>query len=194
MKIIGIDLAALEKNPSGVCIVLQINATTFQVVTFLMYSDPEIISLVGNEMPDVVAIDAPLSMPKKGAAREIYKIMRQRGMHAFPELFGFMKQLTKRGINIAKTIKERLGVKVIEIHPRSSLFNMNVSKKEVSLNVLRATSINKDELDAFVAALTGLAYLIGEYDELSGIDGNIFFPTKEFYKKIKKYKFIYVNR
>ncbi|RLI63469.1 MAG: DUF429 domain-containing protein [Candidatus Asgardarchaeum californiense] len=193
MNVVGIDLAVYERNPSGICIIKNKDENTLFVKTLLLYTDDEIIDFVSKQIADVVAIDAPLTMPIKGASREIYGLMRKKGMRAFPELFGFMKKLTERGIRLASAVK-KYNIQVIEIHPRSSLFNMNVSRKDLFAAFPWLKNLTKDEIDAFVAAVTGLAYLLNEYEELSGIDGSIIFPSQSFMMLLtSRYKLYYVR-
>jgi len=54
----GIDLAGVPHRPTGLCILKGLKAKTA-----LLYSDEEILNYIQNEKPDLVAIDAPLSLP-----------------------------------------------------------------------------------------------------------------------------------
>lgn len=58
-NIIGIDLAAKQSNKTGFAILRKITAKTM-----LKKSDDEIISQTVKIKPLVIAIDAPLSLPK----------------------------------------------------------------------------------------------------------------------------------
>ena len=71
--VIGLDLAGLPKNPSGVA-----KLCGKQLETREIYSDAEILELCENVRPEVVAIDAPLSLPAQGSLRLIEKSFDQR--------------------------------------------------------------------------------------------------------------------
>jgi predicted nuclease with RNAse H fold len=60
---IGIDLAALSKNPTGLALLKGREAETS-----LLYTDEEILGKITRSAPLLIAIDAPLSLPKKGEA------------------------------------------------------------------------------------------------------------------------------
>jgi predicted nuclease with RNAse H fold len=60
---IGIDLAALSKNPTGIA---QLKDKTAK--TSLVYTNKEILEYITSDVPSLIAIDAPLSMPPKGEA------------------------------------------------------------------------------------------------------------------------------
>ena len=71
--IVGIDLAGTAKNPTGWA--LWKNKT---VSTYHLYSDEDILKHLRECKPNLIAIDAPLSIPKKDvmrkADREMYKL------------------------------------------------------------------------------------------------------------------------
>ena len=56
--IVGIDLAGSSRRPTGVCILHGMKAHTH-----LAYRAEEILSAVDQAKPDLVPIDAPLSLP-----------------------------------------------------------------------------------------------------------------------------------
>jgi len=58
---IGVDLAGLSKNPTGFAL---LKGKT--VKTSLIYTDKEILESIIKNAPSLIAIDAPLSLPKKG--------------------------------------------------------------------------------------------------------------------------------
>ena len=59
MKIIGIDLAGKQDNPTGFCVLDQ-----DQVTLKTLYPDKDIINDTKRINPSLIAIDAPLSLPK----------------------------------------------------------------------------------------------------------------------------------
>ncbi len=120
----GIDLAALPKNQTGACL---FNDSRFACRT--LHDDDEIIAFIEENHPHVVAIDAPLTLPRGRCCfddsccgtrkiRECDRMLISRGYRVFPPGFSFMKQLTLRG----KSLKEKLrGYELIEVHPRTSM-------------------------------------------------------------------------
>jgi predicted nuclease with RNAse H fold len=59
--IIGIDLAGISKNPTGLAL---LEGKT--VKTSLIYTGKEILENITRNKPSLIAIDAPLSLPRKG--------------------------------------------------------------------------------------------------------------------------------
>lgn len=55
--IIGLDLAGLDKKPSGIA-----SLKRKSVQTKLAYTDEQIIEIIENNKPNIIAIDAPLSV------------------------------------------------------------------------------------------------------------------------------------
>jgi len=167
VRVVGIDLAGREKNPSGLAVI-----SDRGLRTGLIYSDEEIRNLCAQERPDVVAIDAPLSMPKRGGLREADASLIKRGFRVLPPALGGMKSLTERGMRLASELRAK-GVKVIEIHPRTSgivLFGKPSRRawvRELEKCGLRlAEGASEHEIDATIAALTGALHLRGETEEV----------------------------
>lgn len=91
---IGIDLAGLSKNPTGIA---QLKDKT--VKTSLVYTDSEILEYITIHSPTLIAVDAPLSLPAKGDAfRKADREMVKKGYRVFPPTFPAMKTLTLRAI------------------------------------------------------------------------------------------------
>lgn len=188
IKIVGLDLAAKVKNPTGVAIlnIYDFNKEGVDAIlnVSLMHEDEDLIN--ASENANLVAIDAPLTFPKEGLARELDKLMMSKGFKVFPALFSYMKLLTKRGSALAESLR-RKGLNVIEVHPRSSMKIMDLTPVEVKKMFF--DKLNKmptlHEIDAVVCALTGLAYYLEEYIEFKAEDGQLILPKKEFKEVIK---------
>ena len=166
-KVIGIDLAGRETNPSGFAVI-----SDKGVRTRLIHSDEEIENLCARERPDVVAIDAPLSLPERGGLRKADASLIERGFRVLPPALGGMKSLTERGIRLASRLRAK-GVRVIEIHPRTSgiiLFCNPLRRawvRELEKRGLRLTEdVSEHEIDAAIAALTGVLHLQGKTEEV----------------------------
>lgn len=166
MKILGIDLAGKEENHSGFCVL-----NNDQLILKTLYTDEEIIKEAKDINPSVIAIDAPLSLPKGrcclenncecavgGHFRQAERDIRPYG-RVLPLTFRGMKMLTFRGIKLAKELKKDF--EVIETHPRTSQKMLGFKDLKEDLN--RIYNLPDDptqhELDAAVAALTGYLYL-----------------------------------
>ena len=189
--VVGIDLAGSQKNPTGFAII----DADFDVKASLIFDNITILKKIEKINPKIVAIDAPLTLPKgrccfkegcscktrganlRVADREMIKL----GYKVFPPAFGGMKALTMRGVKLSKLLNSK-NFKVIEVHPRSSKLALKLPTDE--LNKLQKKLIKfglkgeilkrnftEDELDAVIAALTGYlnlknqTKLIGEPNE-----------------------------
>lgn len=170
----GLDLAALPKNPTGACILSngEYRCTTLR-------SDAEILAFVREAMPAIIAVDAPLTLPRGRCCfddtccgtrkiRECDRMLISRGFRVFPPGFSFMKQLTLRGISLRK-ILEPEGYRLIEVHPRTSMRILGPVDFGESPK-------NEHERDACAAALVARLYHEGQCEELGDDEGVIVIP------------------
>ncbi|MGQ9788048.1 MAG: DUF429 domain-containing protein [Candidatus Hadarchaeaceae archaeon] len=180
MKIIGIDLAGLEVNPSGFAILAGKKFTTM-----MLYNDCEILEHCASIRPILVSIDAPLSLPGQGNLRKADLSLIKRGFRLFPPKFGGMKSLTVRGMGLAKKIRKNK-TDVIEVHPRTSgliIFGTDDRKKWIKELKQRGYEFNggtsRHEIDASLAALTGWLHLNNKTEKIgTPEDGIIVVPRK----------------
>ncbi len=180
MKIIGIDLAGHQTNPSGFAL---LSGRTFK--TRLVHSDKEIINLCMQEQPALVAIDAPLSLPVRGNLRNADASLIKRGLRVFPPTFAGMRSLTERGIHLAKKLRARK-IRVIEIHPRTSgIILFKTPNREQWVTKLRRKEFRfeggkrQHEIDASLAAFTGALHLQGKTEEIGNAkEGTIVIPLR----------------
>jgi len=176
MIVIGIDLAGSERRNTGICILNE----NLDAKCFVVHKDEEILDLIEKFKPDLIAIDAPLSLPKgrksldrreKIHFRECDKKLFELGIKFFPITLGPMRMLTKRGIRLRKFL-EKNGYKVIEVYPGATQDILKIARKNVSLKKLREgleklgikiekRELTHDELDAITAAFTGYLHLKG---------------------------------
>jgi len=189
MLIIGLDLAGVENRPSGFCVLDEM-----KVKTFLAYTDKEIISKIVKSNPKVIAIDAPLSLPKGRKSieertnvhlRECDRELLKRGIKFFPITLGPMRALTKRGIKLKKLLEKNF--KVIEVYPGGAQDVLKIPRKQKGLDKLRKgleklgiKGLNKKmsdhELDAVTCVLVGKLFLEKRTETLGDPKNGIVMP------------------
>ncbi len=180
VRLVGIDLAGSAKRPTGIA---EIDCQSMTLRVVKVYDDEEIVKITVTPKPLIVAIDAPLTMPREGYLREVDKFMHKLGLPVLPPLFPGMRRLTERGIKL-KSFLEEAGIRVIEVHPRSTLkVLMKKFGKVDLLEIMRLYSIkfsrrrlSKDERDAILAALTAYLYYTNNYREVRARDGTLILP------------------
>jgi|YelNatPaOPRAMG01_1025707.scaffolds.fasta_scaffold165882_1 predicted nuclease with RNAse H fold len=191
MKVVGLDLSGSIRKGSGMCF---IEGDTIETV--ILYSDEEILDKIRLFKAELVAIDAPLSLPKGREGledrngphlRECDRELLRRKIKFFPLTLGPMRKLTERGINL-KRVLEQWGFRVIEVYPGGAQDIWGLPRKGESLEGLRTglknvgikgdfSRMSHDELDAVTAALVGLLYLVGECEEYGDrVEGTIVMP------------------
>ncbi|MBO3800191.1 MAG: DUF429 domain-containing protein [Candidatus Brockarchaeota archaeon] len=195
MFFIGVDLAGVETRPSGFAALDE----SMKVITMTLYSDNEILNEVNRFKPVVIAIDAPLSMPKGRSSldvrsnihlRECDRELLRRGIRFFPITLGPMRALTKRGIKL-KNILVSLGYDVIEVYPGGAQDVLGIPRKTVSIEGLRKGLAHlrvkgleglqsHHELDAVTAALVAKMFYDGDYEAYGDpVEGQIIMPVKK---------------
>ncbi|MCW4047722.1 MAG: DUF429 domain-containing protein [Candidatus Bathyarchaeota archaeon] len=176
MSVVGLDLAGVEKRPTGLCILNGMAAETL-----LVYTDQEILRAIEAAKPRVVAIDAPLSLPSGRKSieeranvhlRECDRELLRRGIKFFPITLGPMRKLADRGIRLRKTLENR-HFTVIEVYPGGAQDILGIPRKQRGLDKLREglekagvkglnSQMSDHELDAVTCALVGKLFLEGK--------------------------------
>ena len=129
---LGIDLTSSETKPSA-C--LGLDGELHLIYSGFPYQDSDILGVVSSYQFELVAIDAPLSLPKglccleescpcqpaaQGKSRSCERELRKQGIPTFPTTKKtFIKGLIYRGIRL-KTELESMGCAVIEVYPYAS--------------------------------------------------------------------------
>ena len=112
--VVGIDLRAKAKNPTGWAV-----CRGPQTETRVMFDDAEILDATLSVGPDLVSIDAPLFLPRGrmsvsddspcrqlgGIVRDAERILWSRGIRVYPALIRQMQGLTKRGIELTRILE-----------------------------------------------------------------------------------------
>jgi len=193
MLVVGLDLAGVKSRPSGVCVLRDMKAETS-----LVYSDDEVLKSIEVSEPEIVAIDAPLSLPAgresieqrtKVHLRECDKELLRRGIKFFPVTLGPMRKLTSRGISLKRTLETKR-FKVIEVYPGGAQDILEIPRKQRGLNRLRAglkkvgvrglnSRMSDHELDAVTCALVGKLHLEGKSVTYGTPDQAIVMPQGE---------------
>lgn len=178
MKAVGIDLAGVETRPTGFCVM----DGDLRATTCLLYTTDEIVTSTVESSPGVVAIDAPLALPRGRESlsvrsnihlRECDRELLRMGIKFFPITLGPMRQLTERGMRLRAVLEAR-GLTAIETYPGAVQDVLRIPRKGKGLDRLAeglrragikglTDSMNGDELDAITCALVGIMYLKGEY-------------------------------
>jgi len=176
MSVVGLDLAGVETRPTGFCVLRILRAETS-----LVYTDEEIIDRTEKAEPRMVAIDAPLSLPKGRRSieerttnhlRECDKELLKRGIKFFPITLGPMRKLTSRGIGL-REILERKHLHVIEVYPGGAQDVLGIPRKQSGIRSLKeglekfkikglTDKMSHHELDAITCALVGKLFLEGK--------------------------------
>jgi len=176
MSVIGLDLAGVESRPTGLCILNDMRAETC-----LVYSDEEILKRIQEIKPELVTIDAPLSLPSGRRSieqrtnlhlRECDKELLRRGIKFFPVTLGPMRKLTSRGINLKRAL-ENGRFRVVEVYPGGAQDILGIPRKQQGLEKLKAgleklgvqglnSRMSDHELDAVTCALVGKLMLDGK--------------------------------
>jgi hypothetical protein len=193
MSVVGLDLAGVETRPSGLCFLEDMMA-----VTSLVYKNEELLEKIENGRHEVVAIDAPLSLPEgrksieqrtKVHLRECDKELLRRRIKFFPVTLGPMRKLTERGISLRRTL-ENEGFRVIEVYPGGAQDILGITRKQRGLQRLRAgleklgvkglnDGMSDHELDAATCALVGKLFLEGKSVMYGTADQAIIMPSHE---------------
>lgn len=189
--VIGIDLAASSKNPTGWAI---LKGKALQ--TALIYTDKEILESTVRNQPALIAIDAPLNLPKQGDFfRNADREMIRRGYKVFSPNFPAMQKLTLRAIKLNRIIGEKK-YKVIEVHPTSTRKALEMPSKDWKAiqeilktlglkGALETCTLTSHEIDAVTAALTAVLHLEKQTEQLGDHEeGYIIVPNKRNWKEL----------
>ncbi len=188
--ITGVDLAAIQKNITGICI-LSREASLHGVRT-----DEELIREITAAGPEIIAIDAPLTLPRGrccfakecdcrnqgGNLRRADRELISSGYRVFPPGFSWMKDLTMRGVKVRKLLEKKF--RVIEVHPRTSLLALGWDEADVyrylkQKGYRNLKPRNEHEYDAIVCAVTALLHLEGKTVVVGdAVEGQIVIPKK----------------
>jgi uncharacterized protein len=178
-RVVGLDLAGSPKRDTGACAL----AGPRRLRAAVLHSDQEILEFVDAARPDLVVIDAPLSLPAgrrtmedrsgphlRACDRELLRLK----IPFFPLTLGPMRMLTVRGMELAGTL-ERRGVRVVEGYPGGAQDLLGWPRKKSGEAVLQRRlrkeglggdlerrALTHDELDAVTIAWVGWSFRKGK--------------------------------
>jgi len=179
----GIDLAAYERRPSGICIIEEKLASTTR-----LYRDEEIVEFAIRRKPSIIAIDAPLTSQPK--LRKCDLDLIKLGFRVFPPNFSHMRMLSLRAFSLKKKLHN---FEVIETFPTAIYRIMGIKrprrKREMpeavkALEVVTGISFRKipesiDEIDSFVCAVVAMRKKEGRAVSYGNSSGVIYLPISE---------------
>jgi len=184
MKVsLGVDLSGSPKNDTGLC-VLEVEEGKKSVDISLVKTDVEILQKIEACSPDIIAIDAPLTPAANSYMRAADEEMKKYG--ALPHNLRGMTYLVERGNKLAQLLTA-LGKPHIEVFNAATakiLGFYDKDRERMQKNLLqlgiegniKKKMLNKDELDAISAALTGYLYLMKKTKEVGDKEGKIVVP------------------
>jgi len=183
--IVGVDLAGSTRRRTGVCVLRGMRARAQ-----IALGDDEILRVIDQAKPDIVPIDAPLSLPagrktihdRSGEhLRQCDRQLQRRKIKFFPITLGPMRMLTERGMALKAKI-EAMGYRVVECYPGAAQDVWEIPRQHrdreglmlglEGLGIKGLTpELTGDELDAVTAALVGRWLLTGRAEMLGGEEG-----------------------
>jgi len=160
--------------------------------------DAAILAQVRTVAPRLVAIDAPLSLPRGRRSLDIPgpphlracdRELQRLGIRFFPVTLGPMRLLTRRGMALAATLAAD-GIPSIEAYPGGAQDVLGIPRKGEGVERLRRALLRRgftgsvadpatthDELDAVLCAYTGREHLAGRSQVLGDpTEGTLVLP------------------
>lgn len=178
-RVVGLDLGGSPKRDTGACLLLGPKRLRAK----LLHSDREILDFVGRARPELVVIDAPLSLPRGRRTiedrsgqhlRECDRELLRRRIPFFPLTLGPMRMLTVRGMRLQRILVRR-GFPVIEGYPGGAQDILGLLRKKAGERVLEhrlrgvglggdleLRPLTHDELDAVTIAWVGRNFRNGD--------------------------------
>jgi predicted nuclease with RNAse H fold len=179
-RVVGLDLAGSPRRTTGFCFLGR--GPEARIVE--LHTDDEILDATRAVRPEVVSIDAPLSLPRgrrtiddrsgphlRSADRELQRL----GIRFFPITLGPMRMLTRRGLRLKDQLESE-GFHAVESYPGAAQDLLGIPRKQVGTAALRRgllrtglrgdlmrTDLSHDELDGVTCALVGRSYLTGDF-------------------------------
>jgi len=178
-RVVGLDLAGSPRRDTGACAMDGPRRLTAAV----LHTDQEIVGFVRALQPDLVVIDAPLSLPRGRRTiedrsgphlRECDRVLLRWRLPFFPLTLGPMRMLTVRGMELADRLRKE-GFSVLEGYPGGAQDLLRLPRKKAGAERLQRALMRRglggdlelrplthDELDAVTIAWVGWAFRRGK--------------------------------
>ncbi len=161
---LGIDLAAKEENPSGICILND------SIETYTVNTDKQILELTDGA--EVVAIDAPLTESSE-AFRDAERELIEEGLGPIlPLNTPGMERLIERAEGIKNKID--LDVKIIETYPRAVEKALELREQDKDERYQ-----NEHEYDAYLCALAARSFHLDDHRVFGRDEERIMIPKSK---------------
>ncbi|MGC8747419.1 MAG: DUF429 domain-containing protein [Candidatus Kapaibacteriota bacterium] len=175
--VFGLDLSAKDVNPTGVCFLSGKFARTK-----VLKSDNEILEEIQVSNPNIIAIDAPLTLNN----RICDVLLKKYG--AMPLKLKSIMQLATRAVRLVNELETLIlqDTKIIEVFPTATAKILSVYHRDDGikqqkiaevLNIEFNCKVSKDELDAFLCALTGWLFSANLTIDVGNEQGKITIPN-----------------
>lgn len=205
--VFGLDLAAYEKNPSGLSILCYDYEKPVLKECSIVFKNDDIISKILSIRPSLIAVDAPLNFythKGKFVHRECEKRLLMMGLKIFPINIPQMEPLIERERALKRELKYKYE-SFIEVHPGTSCEflgirpegnrNLRLNREKMQKQLVKLINripkknvLNMHLLDSIISAYTGYCYLKGKYKYIGNEkEGGIIVP------KIKKHKIAFFD-
>ena len=157
---LGIDLRSGARYPTGLAI---LDASRRCLRVAKVRTDAEILEVIGEAAPDIVAIDAPLALPEGrdcadpacgcatfGIMRAVDRLAARQGYRPFPALLPSMVGLTLRGIALLTTLRAE-GVPVYFSTDTGPTMVLMLHRDHVVVTAARIRSLGFDCVEGDIA-------------------------------------------
>ncbi len=194
MRVVGLDLAGSPRRATGFCLLTRGRFTRTEVLG----PDAVILERVRRARPEVVVVDAPLSLPRGRPSLEARgpphfracdRELQRLGIRFFPITLGPMRMLTARGLALRTSLTAE-GFPVFEGYPGATQDLLGWPRKSAGADRLQRAMrrfgfrgdvatrrLTHDELDAVGCAWTGQLYLEGRAMEIGDpTEGTMLLP------------------
>ncbi len=153
---------------------------------------------IDESKPQVIAIDAPLSLPpgrktiedRSGVhLRESDRELLKKRIKFFPITLGVMRKLTERGVYLRRVLESK-NFRAIEVYPGGAQDVLEIPRKQKGLDKLKAgleklgiealkDGLSDHELDAVTCAFVGKLFLEGKSTIYGEQEQGIVMPKAE---------------
>lgn len=193
-RILGIDLGGRTTAKTAICLLYQAHAevmTTTAVAEICRGSDERFLELILSFKPDIVAIDAPLSLPDVRTPDYLYRPADKAASALSPWTIG---EIAARAQYMAHTLQQiDSKLLLLEVYPKNVLqfcglphrgYKKNLAMlRQIVTTVLQRYSIliptfelTGDNVDSLLCCISGWHYAAGRYKSLHSDNTPAYWP------------------